>query len=164
MVLQSEVWPEDYAQGVLIINGDDGEEIDRTTYAENAGERYSVVGNFNYDLQGFTESGNILTYISSTDVPRRFALIGSITAKGDVTGSIIHYSIHLNDEEIFPDSISGTYLKTAGQAQAMAGYSFFVDLEEDDTLELKTWSGSGDENIITTHLNYMLYPIGRAHH
>lgn len=164
MVLQSEVWPEAWAEGVLIISGDDGEPVDRTTYAANAGQRYSVVGNFIYDLQGFTESGNILTYTLSTPVPRRFAFIGAITAKGDVPGTVIHYSVYHNGFEIFPKSISGTYMKTADQAQALAGYSFFVDLEQTDTLELKAWSGVAGESIITTHLNYTVFPIGRQHH
>jgi hypothetical protein len=163
MVLLSEVWPEAYAEGVLIINGDDGEEVDRTTPCENSGQRYPIIGNFEYDLLGFTESGNVLTFTQTPSVPRKFVFIICPTMKTNATGKNGHVSVFHNDSEIFPRSISGAFLKVSGEAQALAGSAFFVDLGENDTLDLRGWLNVAAKDIIITHLNYALYPIGRQY-
>lgn len=159
-----DVWPEANVGGVLIISGDDGEEVDRTTTCTNAGQRYPVIGNFEYDLIGFTQSGNVLTYTQLTAVPRRFFVDGKMTAKGDVTGTYIHFSVYHNGSEIFPRSITGIFMKTANQAQGLPGFAFLVDLEQNDTLEIRTWSDSAGEGVTLTHFNYVIFPIGRQHH
>lgn len=161
-ITDAEVWPEAYAGVDLIITGVDGEPADRTTDCVTIGQRYPVVGNFTWSLQGFTQSGNILTYTLETPVPRRLAFVGSISAKGNVPGSTLHYSVWHDGVEIFPRSVTGTYLKTAGEAIAMS-VSFFIDIEKNDTLEVRTWSGSANEQVETTHLNYIIFPIGRQH-
>lgn len=153
-----ETWPEVYAEGVLIINGDDGEEVDRTTVCTIAGTRYPIVGNFEYDLTGFSESGNVLTFTQSTPVARRLTFIGAITAKGDVTGTYVHFSVFLNGSEIFPKSITGVFMKTANQAQGLPGFAFSVMMEEDYTLEIRTWSDSSGESVTITHFNYVVFP------
>jgi len=157
------VWPEHRVDGVLIITGDDGEDIDRTTPCENDGQRYPVVGNYEYNLEGFTESGNVLTYVEGTSVPRRFNIVGVMTARSDDVGSFTHFSVWLNDAEISPRSITGTFMKTANQAQGLPGFSFSVDLVDDDELEFMTWTDSAGGNITLTHFNYMIFAAEQQH-
>jgi len=160
----SQLWPDTHAGVELIINGDDGEDEDRLTECVNIGQRYPVIGNFTYRfLTGFTESGNILTYTVESDVPRLFLFTGNVSAKGDKTGTTLHYSVWHNGSEVFPRSITGAYQKTANEAINFGSFSFLIGLVENDTLEVRTWSGSANEDVTTTHLTYTITPIERQH-
>ncbi len=157
----SDLWPEAYAGVSLVIDGVDGTELIRTTDCVTIGQRYPVQGNFTYDLVGFTQAGNILTYTLATASPRKLAVVGKVSAKGDAPGTTLHYSILHNGAEIFPSSVTGAYLKTAGEALSLGGFAFLINVEQGDTMEVRTWSGTANEQVVSTHLNYFIYPIGR---
>ena len=155
-IFQSEVVPEAYASIELRIDSGD---LERTTTTTVAGTRYPVTGVFTYDLVGFTQVSDELTYTLPTVQPRTFFFSASIIVKGNSPSCRVHFGVFVNDVEVNPASITGTYLKTAGEAQATGGMSFIIHLEQNDEIHLVLWSDSAGEEVVTTHLNAVMFPI-----
>lgn len=139
----------------------DGGEAERTTFLENIGQRYPINGRYTFPhMVGFSLVGDTITY-DLTYEPKMFVITASMVFKADSPGSRIHYAVQLNGTDIIPELVTGTYLKTAGEAVATAGLSFPIELSTGDELNYVIWGDTINESVTLTHFTSHILPAGR---
>lgn len=140
----------------------DGGELERTTYADVAGQRYPIEGRYTFPhMVGFSIDGDTITCTLDLTEPKLFVISANMVFKTNTPGSRIHYAVQFNGVDVIPELVTGTYLKTAGEAVATAGLSFPVYVETGDELNFVIWGDTINEEIILTHFTAHILPSGR---
>jgi hypothetical protein len=118
-----------------------------TTVTE-AGTYYPILGTFTNDpIDGFaTVADPAIKY--TNNITRCFEIDWHTSLSADDNGRTVHCAIKKNDILVAP-SIEGTFLKVAGEPQALSG-TVALELEKDDTIQLVLTS-SVNLDVITVY-------------
>lgn len=135
-------------------------EATRQTTTTVALTKYPITGNFTYSpMVGFTQSGDILTYSGTDTRDIRIDLFPGM--KSDSNATTVHIGIFYNGVLYAPQSVMGTFEKTAGEAKSLSVGCIFEDVETGDTFQFVLWSNVAGAVITVTHLTGIISASGR---